>query len=207
MTTVDIKILVPELSDIGPFWLRGYAAHHTFADLYHECINHPSVLASRLSLSRTRASRHFWLGERLMLRPELIAEGLPSSAALGEISLVLRPDYYRVGPPQYTRRGLEYTYLDAEAPTGELTGQILSAEEQDHCFDFLNFQKKRLKRDRSLADYGLWPAWQDAPPDEFPARAALRLVPRGSWQPAALLAVSALFGTGCGYALMHALLR
>ncbi len=207
VTSVDIKVRVPELTDIGPFWIRGYPTRHTFTDLYAECINHDDVLASRLSLSRARASRHFWVGERMMLRGEAVAEAVRGTQPTGEISLVLRPDYYRVGPPQYLRPGLEYIYLDAEEATGVLAGQILGAEDQACCFDFQSFQRRRLSHDRSLADYGLWPAWQDAAGQEFPARALLRLVPRVSWQPLALLLAGGLAGAGGGYVLMRTLLH
>ena len=106
LTAVDIKVWVPEWLDVGSFWLRAYATHHTFADLHHECINHPSIRASRHSLARTRASRHFWLGDRLMLRRELVAEGLPElRRSSGEISLVLRPGLLPCRPRPVSPRG------------------------------------------------------------------------------------------------------
>lgn len=104
----DIILLDQELSDIGPFWLRGYSDHTTFFELYQDCVNHEEVRRSRQSL--TRVSRHFWYGDRFLKR----AETLSALNAQAEISLVLRRDLYRVGPKEAGNGQLEYTYLDAE---------------------------------------------------------------------------------------------
>lgn len=199
-TTVDVKVRIPELEDIGAFWVRQYPLHRTFRDLHELCLNHPEVQTSKKSLAHSRASRHFWCGERLMRRKE------PISAALsrgGEISLVLRPDLYHVGPPSLLRPDIEYTYLDAEAPLGEIIVQILSRDERSRCFDLCRgTDRRRLAREKSLADHGLWPAWQDAPVSEFPVRARLLLRARSSWLAQALLVVAALLGTAIGYFLL-----
>lgn len=210
--TVDVAVRIPELVDIAPFWMRGVPLHQTFGALYEACVNHPEARRSRKSLAHVRASRHFWCGERMMLRGQTLADALTrgngsSNDGNGtETALVLRPDYYRIGPPQYVAGRIEYTYLDAEAPAGALVTQVLNTEEKSRCFDLCDARGKRLASDQPLAHYELWPAWQEAASDDFPVHATLRLRPRTSWLPLALLAVAALAGTGTGYLLLCALL-
>ena len=204
---VDVKISVPELSDISSFWIRSFPTHYTFAELYQECINHPAVLQSGRSLERIRASRHFWHGHRMMLRGEprdLVADGAEGSS--GEISLVLRRDYYQVGPSQYIAGGVEYTYVNSEAAIDEVLAHILNPEEKLCCFDLCDSRGKRLDREQSLANYALWPAWEDAPAEEFPDHARLLIRPRTSWLPYAILVVGALIGAILGYWLITVLL-
>lgn len=204
--TLDVKVRIPELDDVKPFWLRRCAAHHTFSDLYDECVNHSEVLRSRTSLTRVRASRHFWCGERMMLRHEPLSAALDSAggartapAGYAEISLVLRPDYYHAAPRQYLQPNVEYTYLDAEVPVGKVIAQLLSREERTCCFDLCTDAGRRLDRTKSLAAQGLSPAWWDTAGTEFPARARLRLRPRPSWLAVALLVAAVLGGVAIGF--------
>ena len=188
---VDVKVTIPELSDIGPFWLRGCPAHATFAELYQDCVNHDEVRRSRQSL--TRVSRHFWHSERFLKRTETLAV-LNSQA---EISLVLRRDLYRVGPKEAVDGQIEYTYMDAEDRIEKVIPRILNKAERSCCFDLCDWRGRRLAATESLASYSLWPAWEDA--KLFPERAQLRLRSRTGWLAYVLLAVAALLGLGLGY--------
>lgn len=86
---VDVKVTIPEMADIRPFWLRDYPLHATFAELYQDCINHEDVRRSRQSLERI--SHHFWFGERFLPRSVSLASQLTSEGqSYGELSLVLR---------------------------------------------------------------------------------------------------------------------
>ena len=188
---VDVKVTIPELTDIGPFWLRGCAEHTTFAELYQDCVNHDDVRRSRLSLARV--SRHFWAGERFLKR----AETLGALSAQAEISLILRRDLYRVGPKEAVDGQIEYTYVDAEDRIERVIPRILNKAERSCCFDLCDWRGRRLAVDQSLAFHALWPAWEET--KDFPERAQLRLRPRIGWLAYALLAVAAFAGLGLGY--------
>jgi len=188
---VDVKVTIPELSDIGPFWLRGCPDHATFSELYQDCVNHDEVRRSRQPL--TRVSRHFWYGERFLKR----AETLSALSAPAEISLVLRRDLYRVGPKEAVDGQIEYTYVDAEDRIEKVIPRILNKAERSCCFDLCDWRGRRLAAAESLAFHSLWPAWEDV--KSFPERAQLRLRPRTGWLAYALLAAAALSGLGLGY--------
>ncbi len=193
---VDVKVTIPELADIGPFWLRGCPAHATFAELYQDCVNHDEVRRSRQAL--TRVSRHFWYGERFLKRTETLA----ALNAQAEISLVLRRDLYRVGPKEAVDGQIEYTYVDAEDRIDKVIPRILNKAERSCCFDLCDWRGRRLASGESLAFHSLWPAWEEANWEEaksFPERAQLRLRPRIGWLAYALLAAGALAGLGLGY--------
>ena len=193
---VDVKVTIPELADIRPFWLRDYPLHATFAELYQDCINHEDVRRSRQSLERI--SRHFWFGERFLPRSVSLASQLTSeSQSYGELSLVLRRDLYRVGPPTLVAGNIEYTYADAEDRIDRVVTLVLDKAERPCCFDLCDWRGRRLTPDKSLASHSLWPAWEEA--KAFPERATLRLRPRTGWLAYVLLAVALLGGTGLGY--------
>lgn len=194
---VDVKVTILELSDIGPFWLRGCPDHATFSELYQDCVNHDEVRRSRQPL--TRVSRHFWSGERLLKRDETLS----ALKAQGEISLILRRDLYRVGPKEAVDGQIEYTYVDAEDRIEKVIPRILNKAERSCCFDLCDWRGRRLATDQSLIFHSLWPAWEDA--KAFPERAQLRLRPRTGWLAYALLAAAALAGLGLGYWLWIAL--
>src|SRR5258708_6826947 len=115
MPLIDIKISIPELKDVGSFWIRGYPTHHTFEQLEMDCVNYPVVAPFRAPLERVRASRHFWFGEQMMLRKQAPSDLTARITGNNEVSLTLRRDYYKIGPPAYVRGGAEFLYLDAEA--------------------------------------------------------------------------------------------
>lgn len=188
---VDVKVTVLELSDIGPFWLRGCSDVATFAELYQDCVNHDEVRRSRQPLDRV--SRHFWTGERFLKRDETLS-ALNTSI---EISLVLRRDLYQIGPKEAVDGQIEYTYVDAEDRIEKVIPRVLNKAERSCCFDLCDSRGKRLAADESLAFYSLWPAWEDA--KQFPVRAQLRLRPRTGWLAYVLLAAGALAGLGLGY--------
>jgi len=196
---VDVKVTVPELPDVRPFWLRDCAAHQTFAELYQDCVNHADVRRSQHGLSRI--SRHFWYGDRLLLRGDslhsLAAPAAGGAAARPELSLALRRDLYRVGPVEALDGHAEYTYVDAEDRILKVIGIILNKAERPGCFDLCDWRGRRLAADKSLASHALWPAWEDA--EAFPDRARLRLRPRIGWLAYALLALAVLAGLGAGY--------
>jgi len=198
---IHIKITIPEMDSIGSFWIRDYPIHRSFAELYQECVNHDTVLAAPHALEPVKASRHFWLGERMMRRGDSLQAAVERSAksALGpaELSLVLRRDYYRIGPPNLVSGGIEYTYIDAEDRVDNVLPSILDKDQKICCFDLCDWRRRRLALDKSLADYELWPAWQDS--GEFPSRAALKLRPQAGGLAYALLAVAALAGSLSGY--------
>jgi hypothetical protein len=103
---VDVKITVPELTDVRPFWIRGCPLHSTFAELYQDCVNHDDIRRSRQPLERV--SRHFWFGEKFLPRGASLASQFPNDANVSqEISLVLRRDLYRVGPPEMVAGSIE----------------------------------------------------------------------------------------------------
>jgi hypothetical protein len=188
---MDVKVTIPELSDIGPFWLRGCPVHATFAELYQDCVNHDEVRRSHQSL--TRVSRHFWYGERFLKRTETLAV----LNAQAEISLVLRRDLYRVGPKEAVDGQIEYTYMDAEDRIEKVIPRILNKAERSCCFDLCDWRGRRLAADESLAFHSLWPAWEEA--KNFPERARLRLRPRIGWLAYVLLAAAAIVGLELGY--------
>ena len=202
--TVDIKITIPELTDVRPFWIRGCPLHITFAELYQDCINHEEIRRSRQSLDRI--SRHFWLGDRFLPRSASLASQMAADAdAHPEISLVLRRDLYRVGPPEAVNGHIEYTYVDAEDRIDKVVALIVNKAERPSCFDLSDWRGRRLASDKSLAFHELWPAWEDA--KTFPDRARLRLRPRIGWLAYALLALALLGGLGLGYWLCIVLLN
>ncbi len=207
--TVDVKISIPEEPRIGSFWIRNHGTHHTFEELYQECVNHPAVVQAGSILANLPASRHFWCEERMMRRTQPIADALSraSSGATGnpEISLVLRRDWYRIGPAALVQGGIEYTYLNAEAKIDLVIQKIASREERPCCLDMCDNGGRRLQRTRSLADYGLWPAWEDRP-DQFPPHANLSLRPRTSWLPRILYVVGAVAGLLIGFILLRFIL-
>ncbi len=188
---MDVKVTIPELADIGPFWLRGCPAHATFAEIYQDCVNHEEVRRSRQPL--TRVSRHFWYGERFLKRTETLAV----LNAQAEVSLVLRRDLYRVGPKEAVDGQIEYTYVDAEDRIEKVIPRILNKAERSGCFDLCDWRGRRLAAGESLAFHSLWPAWEDA--KSFPERAQLRLRPRTGWLAYVLLAAAVLSGLGLGY--------
>ncbi len=188
---VDVKVTISELTDIGPFWLRGCPDHVTFSELYQDCVNHEEVRRSRQTLDRV--SRHFWAGERFLKRTETLSV-LNTSA---EISLVLRRDLYRIGPKEAVDGQSEYTYVDAEDRIEKVVPRVLNKAERSCCFDLCDWRGRRLAGDQSLASHSLWPAWEDGKP--FPERAQLRLRPRTGWLAYILLAFAALAGLGLGY--------
>jgi len=193
---VDVKVTIPELTDVRPFWLRSCPLHGTFAELYQDCINHDDVRRSRQSLDRI--SRHFWFGEKFLPRSASLASQLTSDGqAYPEISLVLRRDLYRVGPPEAVQGSIEYTYVDAEDRIDRVIALVLSKAERPCCFDLRDWRGRRLAPDKSLASHALWPAWEEA--KTFPERAILRLRPRTGWLAYVLLAVALLGGVGLGY--------
>ncbi len=209
--TVDVKVSIPELKELGSFWLRDYGTHHTFADLYQECINHPDVSRFRAYLEggRGRASRHFWCGEQMLLREKPLQVIAPkTTGGRSEISLVLRRDCYQIGPPQHVSARIteSFVYLDAEVPTENLISVVLSEAEKPCCFDLRDHHKRRLDHSRSLAAYELWPAWEEATSEPFPDRAILWLQPRITWLPYALLAGAFALGLSVGYWLLTFLL-
>lgn len=194
---VDVKVTILELTDIGPFWLRGCPDHATFSELYQDCVNHDEVRRSRQTLDRV--SRHFWAGERFLKREETLSV-LNTSA---EISLVLRRDLYRVGPKEAVDGQIEYTYVDAEDRIEKVIPRILNKAERSCCFDLCDWRGRRLAGDQSLVFHSLWPAWENK--EQFPERAQLRLRPRTGWLAYVLLALAALAGLGLGYWLWIAL--
>lgn len=193
-----MKVTILELTDIGPFWLRGCPDHATFSELYQDCVNHDEVRRSRLSLDRV--SRHFWAGERFLKRDETLSV-LNMSA---EVSLVLRRDLYRIGPKEAVHGQTEYTYVDAEDRIEKVVPRVLNKAERSRCFDLCDWRGKRLGGEQSLASYSLWPAWEDGG-KQFPERAQLRLRPRTGWLAYVLLAFALLAGLGLGYWLWVAL--
>ncbi len=194
---VDVKVTIPELTDIGPFWLRGCPAHATFADLYQDCVNHEDVRRSRQPLSRV--SRHFWAGERFLLRLETLSVLKTQT----EVSLVLRRDLYRIGPKEAVDGQTEYTYVDAEDRIEKVVPKVLNKAERSCCFDLCDWRGRRLAGDESLASHSLWPAWEET--KSFPERATLRLRSRTGWLAYVLLLLGALTGLGLGYWLWIAL--
>ena len=198
---IDVKITIPEMAAVGPFWIRGYPTHRSFADLYQECVNHQAVLASPFPLEPVRASRHFWIGDQMMRRGDSLntVASRPAKSAAGptELSLFLRRDYYRIGPVNLIAGGIEYTYIDAEDRVDNVLPSILDKDQRTCCFDLCDWHHRRLAPDKSLADYALWPAWQDA--SEFPGRANLSLRPRAGRLAYLLLACAALGGFLTGY--------
>ena len=193
---VDVKVTIPELTDIRPFWLRDYPLHGTFAELYQDCINHDDVRRSRQPLERI--SRHFWFGEKFLPRSASLASQLTREGqAYPEISLVLRRDLYRVGPPPLVAGNTEYTYVDAEDRIDRVVTLTLSKAERPCCFDLCDWRGRRLTSDKSLAAHALWPAWEEA--KTFPERATLRLRPRTGWLAYLLLALALLGGLALGY--------
>ena len=194
--TVDVKVTIPELADIRPFWLRDYPLHASFAELYQDCINHEDVRRSRQSLERI--SRHFWFGEKFLPRSASLASQLTSEGqSYGEMSLVLRRDLYRIGPPPLVAGNIEYTYMDAEDRIDRVIALVLDKAERPSCFDLCDWRGHRLSGDKSLASHSLWPAWEEA--KAFPERATLRLRARTGWLAYVLLAVALLGGLGLGY--------
>lgn len=192
---MDVKITIPELTDVPPFWIRGYPLHGTFAELYQDCVNDETVRRSRQTLDRV--SRHFWFGEKFLPRELSLASQFPAEADRSqEISLVLRRDLYRVGPPASVAGNIEYTYVDAEDRIDRVIALILSKAERPGCFDLRDWRGRRLAPEKSLAAHALWPAWEDA---KFPERAVLRLRPRTGWLAYVLLALALGGGLGLGY--------
>ena len=206
LKTLDIRVSIPELSDVNSFWLRECPTNRSFGELLQECVNHPDARRSKNALENFPASRHFWFGEQMLLQGQTVAVLAEKVAGNAEVSLILRRDYYRIGPPQFVVGEREYVYLDAEAPTEKLVAKILSKEEKPCCFDIADTRKRRLKSDQTLASYELLPAWEDSK-EAFPDRAILRLQPRASWQPAVLLFIAALLGIGLGYLVVSTLIR
>jgi hypothetical protein len=204
--TVDVKVSIPELTDIPSFFLRGYATHHTFEELYQECVNHPSVVRAGKALERVPASRHLWHGDRMMLRNRSLDTALRAGPepGSGEISLVLRRDLYRIGPTSMVSGGAEYVYMDAEAPIEEVIARVLTREERPCCVDLCNHHKNRLGRARSLADYELLPA-PEGSSEAFPDRAVLFLRPRISALSYVLLVLAVILGVAVGYGLLSLL--
>lgn len=196
MGTVDVKVTIPELTDVRPFWIRGCPLHGTFAELYQDCINHDDVRRSRQSLERI--SRHFWFGEKFLPRSASLASQLTGDGqAYPDISLVLRRDLYRVGPPAMVAGNIEYTYADAEDRIDRVVTLILDKAERPCCFDLCDWRGRRLTSDKSLASHSLWPAWEET--KAFPERATLRLRPRTGWLAYVLLAIALVGGLGMGY--------
>src|SRR5262245_33359307 len=109
LQAIDVKVSIPELDDIGPFWMN-CPPHRTFAELLQDSVNRDEARRSLKigTLLRGRTSRHFWCGETLMLRSDTLAAGLSKAAGKGadangsRPTLVLWPDLYKVGPPQHT---------------------------------------------------------------------------------------------------------
>ncbi len=199
---VDVKVTIPELTDTRPFWLRDYPLHATFAELYQDCINHDDVRRSRQALDRI--SRHFWFGEKFLPRSASLASQLTSGGqAYPEISLVLRRDLYRVGPPTLVAGNTEFTYADAEDRIDRVVTLVLNKAERPCCFDLCDWRGRRLTSDKSLASHSLWPAWEEA--KTFPERATLRLRPRTGWLAYVLLAVALGGGLALGYWLWSVL--
>ena len=158
---VDVKVTIPEMADVRPFWLRDYPLNGTFAELYQDCINHEDVRRSRQALERI--SRHFWFGEKFLPRSASLASQLTREGqAYGELSLVLRRDLYRVGPPTLVSGNIEYTYADAEDRIDRVVSLILNKAERPCCFDLCDWRGRRLTADKSLASHSLWPAWEEA---------------------------------------------
>lgn len=193
---MDIKITIPELTDLRPFWIRGCPLHITFAELYQDCVNHEDVRRSRQSLDRI--SRHFWFGETFLPRGASLASHLAADAdASQEVSLVLRRDLYRIGPSEAVHTSGEYTYVDAEDRIDRVIALVLSKAERSCCFDLSDWRGRRLASDKSLAAHALWPAWEET--KTFPDRATLRLRPRTGWLAYFLMAIALLSGLGVGY--------
>ena len=198
--TVDVKVTIPEMTDVRPFWLRDYPLNGTFAELYQDCINHEDVRRSRQPLARI--SRHFWFGEKFLPRSASLASQLTREGqAYGELSLVLRRDLYRVGPPTLVSGNTEFAYADAEDRIDRVVALILDKAEKPCCFDLCDWRGRRLSSDKSLASNSLWPAWEEA--KDFPERASLRLRARTGWLAYVLLAVALLGGLGAGYLLLR----
>ncbi len=193
---VDVKVTIPELTDVRTFWLRGCPLHGTFAELYQDCINHDDVRRSRHPLERI--SRHFWFGEKFLPRSASLASQLTREGqAYPEISLVLRRDLYRVGPPEMVAENIEYTYADSEDRIERVITLILNKAERPCCFDLCDWRGRRLTPNKSLASHSLWPAWEEA--KTFPERATLRLRPRTGWLAYLLLAVALGGGLALGW--------
>lgn len=206
--SLDIKVIVPELEDVEPFWIREFKVHRTFDELLQECVNHEKVRRSRGTLA-DKASRHFWAGDQCMLRTASVSKlsaRVGGATGRGEADLVLRRDLYRIQPSALVVRNEEFNYVNAETPIEQVIGLVLSKQENPICHDLCDSRGKRLARNKSLADYALWPAWEDAPPGEFPDRARLRLRPRTSWQPTAVLVVTFIIGVALGFLLLRKLL-
>lgn len=208
--TIDIRVSIPEVEGVSSFWIREYPTRHTFSDLYQECINHTGAGAARKVLEEVRASRHFWLGEQMLLREQLLSAlpttGTPGPMGRQEISLALRRDFYHVEPVRLLKTGAAGIYINAEAPTKEVVEQILTGEECAACFNLTTGRGRRVPHHRSLAEENLWPAWEDAPPAEFPARARLLLRPRVSKFPYVLYVFALAVGGLVGFYLLSALL-
>ncbi len=202
---MDFKITIPELTDVRPFWVRDCPAHSTFSELYQDCVNHDDVRRSRQALDRV--SRHFWFGEKFLPRSASLASQFPGDTAASslEVSLVLRRDLYRVGPPEIVAGSIEYTYVDAEDRIDRVVALILNKSDRPCCFDLSDWRGRRLASDKSLASHELWPAWEDAK-TAFPERSILRLRPRTGWLAYVLLGAALLGGGGVGYWLWSLLL-
>ena len=207
---IDIRVSIPEVADVGSFWIRGYSTHHTFGELYQECVNHAGALPARKALEGVRASRHFWMGDTMLLREQTLVALEAGSAKTGgvsrEISLVLRRDFYRIQPARLLKTGTDSIYINSEAPAKEIVAQILTSEECADCFHLCSHKGRRVPHGRSLADEKIWPAWEDAPLAEFPSHARLQLRPRVSWLPYLVYVFALAAGAAVGFYLLAALL-
>ena len=201
--TIDLRISIPELPNIDTFWIRDYPTHQNFAELYQHCVNRTVLASERKTLEKVRASRHFWFNDVMLRRDVLVntllASDAPQAGTRQEITLVLRRDYYQVHPANLLKTKSEHIYIDAEKPINEIVKDILISDECPSCFDLCTRRKKRISHNHSLAEEKLWPAWEDAPANEFPMRAYLLLRPRVSWLPYALYAAALTIGLLIGY--------
>lgn len=193
---IDVKVTVPELDGVPTFWMRAVPTHLTLGEFYQECVNHSELRRAGTALERVRASRHFWLGDRFLRRTDTL-DALTEGRNDREIALTLRRDFYFIGPKQSLAGSNEYTYVDTEDRVDRVVPRILSKQEQPRCFDLCDRRGRRLDPSKSLADYELWPAWEDRG-SAFPDRAVLRLRPRTGWLAYALLAVAAFSGLAFG---------
>jgi hypothetical protein len=204
---VDLQITISELSGIKPFWIRGFAAHRTFGELFQETMNHPSVVQSPQALDPPTASRHFWCGERFVSRnaavTTLLSTATQTATGSREVSLTLRRDLYAVQPNTLVAGQTGYTYIDPEERIATVVAKIVTHTVPSCCYDLCDARRRKLSGEKSLTDYALWPGWEDAAMQD---RSRLNLRHRTDFMAYALLAAIMIVGVIAGYWLWMRLL-
>ena len=237
---VDIKLSIPDLTVVPPFWMRDCSDTMTFQDLYQHCLNNTNIPQNPNPLVAEKIPRHFWLNRRLFQREEtlhaLLTDSQQNQAAQGpnpEFSLVLRRDYYGIGPGRFVResapeqsRDLVYLYINAEEEVENIIRKVANVENiccielYDHAGRHIPRTSRLISRSISAADRErgalshagrplpgfILPAWEYEMDSEFTAGAALTLRLRVSWQPRVLYFLAAASGGAAGW-FLYALLN